>query len=340
MSFQYDSNLRMSDGLTSQELRDLLVIIGDQHLGVNLLGDPTFVCWPGANESVLQGYWHFDGIGTGTARRATGNYKFNGMCSKMAYGDQTLTMYQEVLSTNTDMTPFKSRYVSAGCWVLGTATGVIRINDGDDQSDSDAHPGDNAWHWLSVTHQISTSATKLRFEYVAASAGNGFCDGATMVFGPVPPPDYLPGMVREDPLNVQIHGNPVSTGLEVLVDHTQPFVVRNVALLVSSTPAGQALIIDVNQWNGSAWQSMYSTRPQVAIAAFDGYKVPEGTYKYSCFNPGGDVADADSPNYKSDGAHMSINVDQAPTSGGKNPNICITTLRWHRPLDQFMEFND
>ena len=48
--------------LQSAKVRENLQAIAAHNLGVNLLGDPTFICWPlvdgGAN---AQGYWAFGG---------------------------------------------------------------------------------------------------------------------------------------------------------------------------------------------------------------------------------------------------------------------------------------
>ena len=80
-----------------------------------------------------------------------------------------------------------------------------------------------------------------------------------MVFGPIPPPDYLPAMARYDTASGQIFGTPVTTGTKLHIDHTKPWVVMNVYVQALTAPTGQALIVDLEKFS-DAWYSMFSTR--------------------------------------------------------------------------------
>ncbi len=79
---------------------------------------------------------------------------------------------------------------------------------------------------------------------------------------------------------------------------------------------------------------MYSTRPQVTVGNAYGHAEPDAAYGRRCFQAGGDTSG------DVDDAHMRLSVDQAPTTGGMHPNVVVTALNWHRPLDHMNDFND
>lgn len=328
-------NPAQGDYLQPAKLRENLAIFAAQGLGVNLLGDPTFICWPDTDGGLsLQGYWDSNGTGGATSRETgAGNYLYDGMSAKLVYGSAALTLYQHILSTNADMTPFKGRYVSGGCWMKSSsADSHIRFNDGTGVTYSANHPGDSTWQWLSVTHLISSGATYLSFQPRVAASGTAYVDGATVVFGQIPPPDYIPARWKTMDLGLRIPGDPVTTGWKGSIEHTKPFVVRSTYLGARSNASGQALIVDLNHYD-AGWSSMYSTRPDIDTGQSRGYAEPDGTYRLRCFQGRGDGATYD------DGV-FSIDVDQAPTSGAKHPVVQVTCHAWDRPLDLHNDFND
>lgn len=72
------------------------------------------------------------------------------------------TLYYDV-PTYTD---FKGKKMTFGCWVYATVAsrGRIAISDGVGSTNSSYHTGGSGWERLSVTHDVDSSATRIRVE--------------------------------------------------------------------------------------------------------------------------------------------------------------------------------
>ena len=101
------------------------------------------------------------------------------------------------IDANTN-TYWQGRKVTAGCWVYATvaARAGIRIFDGVGSATSSLHPGDSAWHFLTVTLTLDAAASKLGVDLLLVTdATTAYFDGAILVEGTICP-TYM-GAVKE-----------------------------------------------------------------------------------------------------------------------------------------------
>ncbi len=147
--------------------------------------------------------------------------------------------------------------------------------------------------------------------------------------GQIEPQNYIPAASRILEIPCKIVGNPVSTGAKMYPMHNKPFVVKSVYIHCVGTVSGTDLIVDVDKWTGS-WNSMFANRPTVSVGDQCGHAEPDAaTYRYRCCPPLDDFSGGVVSNES-----IRIIVDQAPSSGGRDPNVIMTCTTWDRPLDQ------
>ncbi len=121
------------------------------------------------------------GAGATVAREATiikkGTYS-----AKITRVVNDATLYHD-LSQYAD---YKGRKVTFGCWVYATVASRVRIgiSDGIGSAASSYHTGNSTWQFLTVTHNMDTSATRLRVE-MQVNTGNtsGYFDGGILCEG-------------------------------------------------------------------------------------------------------------------------------------------------------------
>lgn len=298
---------------------------------VNLLADPGFLIWP-AGDAAAPAHWAITGAGAAIARE-TGTVKVGDMAAKLTYGAAAAYLYQYILPAADFIGYFDGEKFSIGAWIYSDSSNCrIGIQDGAGTTWSDAHPGDESWQWLTATHTIDGGATYISATMTVGAAGFGILCMPSAVWGPIPPPKPLwPRIVRSD-LCPTIAGDPVGAGTELWAhSFSRPFIVQDVQIECVSVAGGQAMILDLNHWNGAAWNSMFGTKPQVAIAARSGGEQPDGTYRYRCFTGGFGTSVTN--------ARIGIDCDQAATAGARNPTVGIRVLSFQRPQEILLGHN-
>ncbi|MCP4299434.1 MAG: hypothetical protein GY783_02510 [Gammaproteobacteria bacterium] len=298
---------------------------------VNLLADPTFLIWP-AGDAAVPAHWAISGTGAAIARE-TGTVKVGAMAAKLTYGSAAAYLYQYILPSADYDGYFDGEKFGIGAWIYSDSSDCrIGIQDGSDESWSDAHPGDETWQWLKIPHTIDGAATYISASMKLDSAGYGILCWPSLVWGPIPPPKPLwPRIVRSD-LWPMLSGDPVGAGTELWAhSFSRPFIVEDVQIESPSDAAGQAMILDVNHWNGAAWTTMFTTKPEVAVGERSGGEQPDGTYRYRCFTGGFGTGVTN--------ARIGIDCDQAATSGAKNPTVGIRVLSFQRPQELLLGYN-
>lgn len=268
-----------------------------QTLGAkNLHPDPYVMIWPAGDAAAPAGAVATKDGNSAIARNTT-TYKYGGMAPELKLGT-TATVSTELkwdlFTSGTLPVSWRGKTIGIGAWVY-TATaslGRMWLADGGTSGTtySANHTGGGGWEWISFTHEITADATKLELVIYASISGQGasevsvIFDGVTVTKGPSAPTDTIaPVTVQGILYPGKIAGN-VATGTQVFdFDARQPWLVTNTSLRAGTAPTGAALIVDVNHWDGSAFTSMYSTKPQIAAAATEGGADPDGTYRYRCF---------------------------------------------------------
>lgn len=297
----------------------------DHALYSNLVRDPYFTIWP---TTTTLGHW---AVAAGTPSRDTGIFKAKGMSAKIT-GSASGRYRQSILNSTDFDTVFRSRDISWGCWVYSDTAAVARvgIDDGISPVYSSYHAGGSAWTWLTGTMTLDAAATEvlLYLDSFSATALTYF-DLPTVVWGPVPPQDFIPGRNLRGALGFAQKGNAAAATAQWRFRLGRPWLALSTQLYCKTAPASQALIIDVNQDISGTPTSMYSTRPQIAAAATAGGADPDTTYNTRCFN-------GSSTNGAASLAQCTIDIDQVGSGTvGDELNVRLSILQYSDDLELF-----
>ena len=308
----------------------------------NLFPDPYFLIWPAGDAAAPAGATLTQDGNSALARNTTIPF-IGGMSPELKLGT-TATISSKLTYTIFSSLPseLKGKFVSLGA-ALRSATaslGQLEIDDGGAAGavKSAFHDGGDAWDWITFSHKLAADATKLDVSLVADIGGQGgsevtaLFDALTLILGPSPPTFFIPTPSAEGVLYFPVPGT-VSTATDKFRFLAgRPFLVRNVTLRAKTAPTGSALIVDVNHWDGSTFQSMFTTRPQLAAAAKNGGANPDGTYRYRCFNSQKD-AESETDDL------LSADIDQVgSTVAGADLEILVRVLQFQDPLAALKSF--
>jgi hypothetical protein len=304
---------------------------------VNFFPDPYALIWPEGDTNPPAGATaSYDG--NSSIFRNSSNWLYGGMSAQLKLG--TTATISTVLSWtifSSLPTSWRGKTVGFGAWIYTTTTnlGRLQVSDGGTPgfTNSDLHDGSGNWRWITFTHQIASDATYLKVSLVASIAGQGASevnasfDGITLTLGPLAPRDFKPTPSTERLIYYEKIAGNVTTGTDKFdYDERRPFIITRVDLRCKTAPTGSALIVDANQWTGSAWQSMFTTRPQIAAGSKEGGAAPDGTYRYRCFDG---RKGTDSLAY----ALSNIDIDQVGSSTpGADLQIAIAVLQFQDPF--------
>jgi len=339
-----DVSLNENGTLKSSALASYATIVQVQGgLGaVNLVGDDDFLIWP-AGDAAAPTLWVLAGGGATIARTGSGlgdtTRKIGDFCAKVTRvgNDATLTQALLIAGTSFPRADFlKGQTVGIGCWVWSATPNIARIaiTDGVLTTTSAFHTGNSTWQWLSALHTISGSATNLQVRgEVVSGNGSGYFSGFTAMLIPFAPTQYAPCPTRYDNVRFSIPGA-VTTGTDKDRHFLcQPGIVKDVQLHVSVAPTGQALIVDMNTWDGAAYTTMYTTKPQIAAGGFAGAAQPDTTYARRCM--------VGMFNSTPTGSILSFDVDQVGSgAAGSNLSVLARILSYERPLHRFLNWNE
>jgi hypothetical protein len=309
--------------------------------GVNLLADPTFLIWA-AGDALAPTHWVLSGAGAAIARAGTGlgdtSRKVGAFTAKVtAGGGAVAILEQNLLPTASFDTSFQGLSVSMGAWVRATAASAarLRITDGVNTSFSAFHTGGGAYEFLTISgHSINAAATKLAGGMEVAISQVGYLSGPTFLMGQIPPAAFMPAPVVYDDYTWFIAGNQAAGANKLIIRPRRPGIVKDVQLEVATPPATQALIVDVNTWDGAAFTTMYTTKPQIPAAGAFGGARPDTTYARRCFTAGIDAATPA-------GSIITLDIDQVGVGTvGADLAISIRYLMYARPLEAFLAHND
>lgn len=311
---------------------------------LNLLGNDTFVIWPA---STVAAYWTFAGAGGVFARAGTGEAdtvrRVGRYCLSANRVGTDLTATQVVLDAAAypDFDNLDGLTIGFGCWVRSAVAthARIQVQDGASTTNSSYHTGAVGWEWLSLTHVVSASATKLEaILEVKNSNGTAYFAGPTMIVNTLAPTNWIPCPVAYGVMHFPIIGNAAVATKKFIFAPRRPMIIKDVQIRAETAPTGAALILDVNTNTNAVanptFASMFSTRPQIAISDFNGGAQPDGTYERRCMQSFYGVTPAI-------GSVLSVDVDQiGSTVAGADIVIEIGALQYMRPLESGLAFND
>lgn len=308
---------------------------------VNLIGNPDFQIWP-VSDAFAPAYFVLGGAGAAVARIGTGlgdtNRKIGDFAAKVTSAAAIATLKQTLLSTaGMTRSGFAglSKTLAVGAWVKCGAASAARLvaSDGVTTSNGSFHSGSGNWEFLTVSQAVGGSATQLWVELEVAIGQNASLSGLTAMLLPYSATltQFMPCPVVYQSNQFNWLGNiPAAATDQRRFRNPYPFIVKNVALHAKTAPATTAIIMDVNHWDGAAFNTMFSTRPQIAAAANFGNANPDSTYANRCFygyrTSGSDI----------NNALLSLDVDQVGTGTvGADVTAEIHHMFYTRALDIF-----
>ncbi len=325
-----------SSALASSPVRSNFQAIDLSNLAPNWVQDPFFVIWAGGDAVVPSHYGALVGTGIAVARDTT-NHRTNSMACKLTLGSTDGYLPQTIFPATELPTFYRGKDVSFGCFVFSSVAllGKVGLYDGVSASFSTIHTGGGGWEWLMGTRTLDASATELELRLqvdIAGSSGFATFDLPTVIPGPIPPQCFLPCPIYEGAMIFPIAGDAEVVSNKFRAVMGQPFIVRNVTLRAHTAPTDASLIVDVNHWDGSVFQSMFSTKPTILSTAKNGGLDPEGTYRYRCFT-GQKNAESDTD------ALLNIDVDQiGSTLPGSDLDVFVRAIQFGSPIGMMRSF--
>lgn len=149
----------------------------------------------------------------------------------------------------------------------------------------------------------------------------------------VSPQGYLPGIAVRKRHVVHFAGNMSAGTRKWAWTPDRPGIITSVQAVCGTAPAAQAMIFDLNTWDGAALTSMYSTRPQIAAGAtYGAAAAPDTTYARRCLQPGLAAIAA--------GSLVTLDCDQVGVGTvGADVTVTIGYLEYERPFNQFFNYD-
>jgi hypothetical protein len=310
---------------------------------VNLVSNDDFSNWVDGDSSAPEGDV-LAGAAASVARCGTGladtNRKVGDFCAKVTRAGANASLSRTLLagSSFTRADFIKSLYAPAGAWVKCSTPNVARVGvyDGVGYTYSSYHTGGGAWEWLPVTRQINVAATSLVGPnlYVDNADVAAYISGRCLVLSDqnVTLPCWIGCPTVYGTIHFVLAGAVTVGARKGDYVPSRPGIVRDVQLYARTAPTGQALIVDVNTWDGVARTSMFATRPEIS-AAFSGGAQPDGLYARRCLRGRfGNTWEA--------GTEVSPDVDQVGSGvAGADVLVEVRVAQPQSLLEKFWSYN-
>lgn len=338
-SYSYDDTKPEASSLAaSAELRANFQAIRTLQ-GHNLIDDPYPWIWS-AGDAADPDHWTSAGTGVAVAREVT-TTKIGEMCAKVTSGSATATFEQELLSSSSYQDWLDGLMITGGAWVYASDATTVRlyIDDGVEKGYSDYHTGGGDWEWIPFVVQIEDSvtdpATELAFGMeVAASSKVAYITGATVILGAVKPLYFILPDVSLGTAYFPVAGDVTVADGKWYGNFGCPTRVESVHLDCVTAPTGAALIADVEHYDGSSWNTMFSTLPDIDAGDYGGEQAPDGTYRYRCF--------AAKHGNTLTNARVRGNIDQigSGTDPGGDVSFSLRCLQFTSKINEFRAYNE
>jgi hypothetical protein len=311
--------------------------------GVNLVTDSTFVIWAGG-AAVAPTHYTLYGTNAACARAGVGeadtNRKVGQFGAKITFGDTdaaglTQQIWDAGVWSNVDF--LEGQKVSFGCWVYTTVDNQVKIgiNDGSDEQFSADHTSTDGWEFLTVTHTIDASATKLEIKMQIGRAGFAIFSGPTLVFGDLAPTRWMPSPMITGAIMFK------HTGVLVVGDNkdvfmpSRPIFIRDIQVHCGTASTSGAWTFQIEKGDAS-WVDInggvFSVDQDDEYANF----VPAGNWEDRCLTgihlDNGDDGDAAN-------GILRLNIDSIGT-GTSDVWWFIRCMQFQNPLECERAYND
>ena len=312
--------------------------------GTNLITNDDFLLWPSGDSSVTDGDV-LAGTGVAIARTGTAladtNRKIGDFAALVTRGTTDATLTRTVL-TGTAFTRSNwiiGLYAAGGAWVKCSTVNAARlaIYDGVGYTTSAYHTGGGAWEWLAVTRPVNVSADRLSLIcQVNNSAVGAYFSGRTLMLidSDLSLPRYVPCPVLSGTFHFAVSGAVAGATNIARVTPSRSGIVKDVQLHAKTAPTGQALIVDINTWDGANPTTMCTTKPQIGDGLFYGNVQPDGTYARRCFSGWSGLVAA-----LPTGGQLTVDVDQVGSGvAGSDLTIEVRAMQYQSALERFQTY--
>lgn len=315
----------------------------------NLIENDEFLIWPAGDAAAPAGYT-LAGAGANIARTGVGlgdtNRKHGKFAAKVTAAlDVKTTLTQVLLDSAVVAHAGWTRKISAGVRAKASVASrvTISISDGVTETASSAHSGSGAggedgdgWEWLSVTHQISGSATELKvvLNINVGASTSAYWSGVTCILSDLAPTKWHPAPTYVEQLHFFIGGAQTAATFKSIWSSPRMGLILDTTADLSSAPAGAGdTVLDVNTWDGAAWTTAYTTKITISDASIHKSQAPDGTYaRRSLSGSAGSVHAA--------GGAVSFDIDSVSATPGSDLSISIRVLRYQSPLQALRAYDD
>lgn len=338
VSINEDGTLKSSALTNYVTINQLLGGIG----GVNLVTNDDFLVWPDGDSSAPEGYT-LAGAGASVARTGTGlgdtTRKIGDFACKLTRAAADVTLTKSIMGaaafTRADF--LKGRYAAGGAWVYCATPNIARVAvyDGAGYEYSSYHTGGGTWEWLPATRLINNAATVLQIiPEVKNAAVAAIFSGLSLAIidSDLDLPHEVVCPVVYGAFHFSVGGTVAGATNIHGYEPARPGIVKDVQLFIKTAPTGQALIVDVNTYDGASQTSMFSTRPQIADGAYRGGAQPDTTYARRCLRGTSGAS-------LSAGGELTFDVDQVGSGvAGSDLRVEVRVLQYQSPLERFQTY--
>jgi len=309
----------------------------------NLVPNGDFLLWA-RGDAAAPDYWFIEGAGAAVARTGTGlgdttrPGKFGEFAAKLTFGSATARLRHQILNVAAfaRVDNLKGRKICALVWAQTSTANIARLvtDDGVTVVDSTFHTGSGLPEMLTVTHTINAGATRLDVYVEVAATGNAHFQDVCVVIADLPPDDFIPCETQKGVIHFPVAGLQSTGTKKGVFAPDQPGIVTDVQLRLEGAPAGSSFIVDVNTWDGSAFTSMFSTRPTIADGGNQGNAAPDTTYARRCFRPLNKSTLATNE-------LLSMDIDQVGSGTvGSDLIVEVRVRQYVRVLEAYLDYNN
>lgn len=295
-----------------------------------------------AGTSAAPTRWNLSGVGATIARSTSNTPPVAGVSAAITRVGNDVLLNQVILASTSNAAFTKSKYFSVGCYVYATVANRarLRFNDGVTVVNSSYHTGDGTWQWLTITRQVSASASAYTVG-VEVNTGDTTVQvtgySAILLASAVALPHYIPCPTIERNFSHTMDGaTAIQTEKAIIIPMRVGFI-RDVAISARGGPTTSDLTVDVNTWDGAAFTTMFSAnKPNIVAGA--------GSNKFDSSQP--DTIARQGYRGSVDGIYQvggAISIDyDSVGSGGAATNVTtvIHATEYSPPQERFQTYSE
>lgn len=321
--------------------------------GINLCKNSNFFLW-GKGKAVAPSYYSDPNAGAngtisiaGTSETDT-ERKIGDKCLKLSRTSGTHQVDQEIIPSASfsiigGYLKGKQQKVSFGGWVktsLSNAAKII-IDDGVDTTTVTQASSGN-WEWLSGTHTMNASATKLNIELVVTgSTGDAYFSGLVVCLSDTDPSYWFPEPIHRGQVMLEIPGSWATGDGKKYIHFARPTRIDNIYAYTVTVPTGDAISIDFEKWETAGWTSMITAGDIIDISDNVGHLETTGDYDHRCLEPLTDASGVIGTANVGDYALARLNVDTVgSTIAGADGFIRIDAVQCVHWFEDMLQWDD